>query len=39
MVAWDGKSYLGPSGISSFMYLVPFKDGGHRVSLIHHLFF
>ena len=38
MVAWDRKSYLGLAEISSFVYLVQFKDGGRRVSLRSHLF-
>ena len=35
---WDRKSYLGPTEILSFVYLVQFKDGGRRVSLRLHLF-
>ena len=38
VVAWGRKSYLGPVKISSFVYLVQLKDGGHRVSLRLHLF-
>ena len=39
VVAWGRKSYLGPDEISSFVYLVQFKDRGCRVSLRIHLFF
>ena len=38
VVPWDRKPYLGPTEILSFVYLVQFKDGGHRVSLRLHLF-
>ena len=33
VVAWGRKSYLAPVGISSFVFLIQFKDGGHRVGL------
>ena len=38
LVAWGRKSYLGPAEISGFVYVVFFKDGGRRVSLIFRLF-
>ena len=37
VVSWGRKFYLGPA-ISSFIYLVQFKDGGRRESLRRHLF-
>ena len=33
-----GKSYLGPVEISALVYLVQFKDGVRRASLVLHLF-
>ena len=38
VVAWGRKSYLGPTEISSSVYLVQFKDEGCRVRLRLHLF-
>ena len=38
VVAWGRKSYLAPVEISSSVFLIQFKDGGHRVSLRLHLF-
>ena len=38
VVAWVRKSYLGPTEISSSVYLVQFKDAGCRVRLRLHLF-
>ena len=31
MVAWSRKYCLGPAEITSFMCLILFKDGGHKV--------
>ena len=38
MMAWSGKSCLGPAEISANLFLVQFKDGGRRISPIFHLF-
>ena len=38
VVAWGRKSYLAPVEISSSVFLIQFKDGGHRESLRLHLF-
>ena len=38
VVAWSRKSCLGPTEISSFVFLVQFKDGGRMVSLRFDLF-
>ena len=37
-MAWSRKSCLGPVEITSFVFLVLFRDGGRRVSLRFHLF-
>ena len=36
--AWSRKSCLGPAKITSFVFLVLFKDAIRRVSLGFHLF-
>ena len=38
VVAWGRKFYLGSAEISSFVYLVQFKDGGRSLSLRLNLF-
>ena len=38
MVAWSGKSCLGPIEIAFFVFLVFFKNEGPRVSPIFHIF-
>ena len=39
VVAWGRNFYLGSAEISSFVYLVQFKDGGRSLSLRLNLFF
>ena len=38
MVAWSGKSCLGPIEIAFFVFLVFFKNEGPRVSPIYFIF-
>ena len=38
VMAWSGKSCLGPGEISPNVFLVQFRDGGRRMSPIFHLF-
>ena len=38
MLAWSRMYYLGPAEIAPCVFLVLFKDGGHKVSPKCHLY-
>ena len=38
VLVWSRKSCLGPAEIASFVFLVLFKDGEHKVSPRFHIF-
>ena len=38
MLACGGKSYFGLAEITSYVFLISFKDGGRKVSPSFHLF-